>query len=122
MNNNINEINSLNFEKIIAFIFIIVSALNIYGDSLQQKFLLFNNKKDETNAKNIFIVAVIISIILYAYFVNRNYKNYLSELNKGNDAKLEQIRLYGSILFIVGAFMLLYYLLEKKTPIGQPAV
>ena len=38
-----NELEELNLEKIIWIIFIILSAINIYGDNIQQLFLIENN-------------------------------------------------------------------------------
>lgn len=50
-----NELEELNLEKIIWIIFIILSAINIYGDNIQQLFLIENNPKYEKNTISIYI-------------------------------------------------------------------
>lgn len=58
-----NELEELNLEKIIWIIFIILSAINIYGDNIQQLFLIENNPKYEK--KN--------TISIYIYYNNFYY-------------------------------------------------
>lgn len=120
MNDVISKIKELEFEKILWLIFIFISALNIYGDNLEEIFFKENNLQSELLAKKIFIFTIAISLLIYIYFVYRNYNNLKNAKNE--DTHLFLIRLAGSILIVVGALFILYFEVNKKLPIGTPTV
>jgi len=121
MNNN--EIEELEFEKKLWWIVIFAAALSIYGDNLEEQFIKEHDINSEKKAKSIFIFTIVISILIYLYYVNRNYKQYeLSKLKNDNNTRLQLIRLAGSILIVVGAIFILYFEVNEKRPIGSPVI
>lgn len=119
MNNN-SEIAELNFEKILWGIFIFISALNIYGDNIQQLFLIDHNPSNEEKAKDIFIFTLVISILIYIYFAYRNFNNIKKAKQNNIDITIYNIRFIGSIFIVVGVIMVLYFEVKEETPIGTP--
>ena len=120
MNDTISKIKELEFEKILWLIFIFISALNIYGDNLEELFIKTNDKTQEQTAKNIFTFTVIVSLIIYLYFAYRNYK-YLNNSSL-EEKRLSCIRFAGSVLIIVGTLCILYYDIKDREPIGTPTI
>lgn len=122
MNDVISKIKELEFEKILWFIFIFVSALNIYGDNIQELFVTNGDLKSEEIAKKIFTFTIAISLIIYIYFAYRNYRNLKQVEQNDEDTTLYMIRFAGSILVVVGALFILYFQASVPTPIGTPTV
>lgn len=120
MNDVISKIEELEFEKILWLIFIFISALNIYGDNLEELFFKENDIQSENLSKTIFIFTISISLLIYLYFVYRNYNNYKKDQENKINTNLDLIRLAGSILIVVGVVFILYYEVNETTPIGTP--
>lgn len=114
------ELEELEFEKILWAIFIVVSALNIYGDNIQELFLQENQPEYEKESKTIFTFTITISLLIYLYFMYRNYKKVEETKQQNENTLLPSIRLFGSILIVVGVIMVLYYQINEKTPLGTP--
>ena len=69
MENNTNEIiNRLNFENLIWICFIVISALDIYGDELIKKSLKNNDTHCRKKADKLFLGITLFSILIYLYF------------------------------------------------------
>lgn len=122
MNDNASKVKELEFEKVLWWIVIFLSALNIYGDNLEQLFFKNNNIGAEKKAKKIFIFTITVSLIIYLYYVYRNYKYYNVSKFKRNETFLYLIRLIGSIFVVVGVIFILYYEVKEKTPVGTPTI
>jgi len=122
MNDNASKVKELEFEKVLWWIVIFLSALNIYGDNLEQLFFKNNNIGAEKKAKMIFIFTITVSLIIYLYYVYRNYKYYSVSKFKRNETFLYLIRLIGSIFVVVGVIFILYYEVKEKTPVGTPTI
>ncbi len=122
MNDNASKVKELEFEKVLWWIVIFLSALNIYGDNLEQLFFKNNNIGAEKKAKKIFIFTITVSLIIYLYYVFRNYKYYSVSKFKRNETFLYLIRLIGSIFVVVGVIFILYYEVKEKTPVGTPTI
>ncbi len=121
MNNN--EIKELEFEKKLWLVVIFAAALSILGDDLEEHFIIDHDENAEKNAKKIFIFTIVISIFIYLYYVNRNYKQYeLSKIKNDGNTTLQLIRLAGSILIVVGVIFILYFEVSEKKPIGSPVI
>lgn len=105
MNSDINKaIRRLNFENIIWFIFIIIATLDIYGDELIKKDLIYNDKISKNKAHKLFLTITIISMLLYLYFLKRNYNDYKKYNNKSY-----QIRFMGSTFILIGTICFIYF-------------
>ena len=117
MNNDVqNTVKRLSFENIVWFTFIIISALDIYGDELLKKELLYNDKVSGERANKVFFWVIIVSILIYGYFFLRNYNDY-----KKYKTESYQVRLTGSILILVGVICLLYFQITTKNKTDSPS-
>lgn len=117
MNNDTESmVKRLSFENWIWFIFIIISALDIYGDELLKKSLTGSDKKAQKKAQKIFLGVSIVSILIYIYFLMRNSNDYKKYHNKSYET-----RLIGSILILVGSICLLYFQLTTMQEIDSPS-
>lgn len=105
----INTIKRLNFENIIWVIFIIISALDIYGDELIKKNIIYNDKSSETKATNIFLILTVVSLLIYLYFLKRNYNDFNKYKNKDYE-----IRFIGSIFILIGTLCFLYFQIDTR--------
>ena len=68
------EIRRIRFEDLISILFIVTSLLNIYADNLYINYLNTNDQDKEKVARDIYLIVIIITIAVYYYFINRNYK------------------------------------------------
>lgn len=114
------EIARLNFEDIIWVVFIIISALNISGDSNEKEFLRTNNSSFKNNANKIFTFTLIVALFIYIYFFARNYKAFKEAPAEEKD--LLFIKLFGSSLLIAGVLLLIYFQVQQTSFIGTPAI
>lgn len=121
MNKNINnKIEELELEKLIWGLFIVGSILSIVADDYQEKYLKNNDISSLNKGYDINVFVLILSIILNSYFVIRNYNDLKKGYKNNKNADLLLVRFIGSVLFIVGLFCTLYFVLNSKGSIGSP--
>lgn len=111
MNEQTETINRLTFENYIWIIFIIIAIGNIVGDELIKKSITEHDKEKDSLAKNIFIISLIVTLLIYFYFLSRNHHDY--QIHKG-DTDYE-IRFFGSIFTVVGVLCFLYFQIKTTT-------
>ncbi len=111
MNEQTEIIKRLTFENYIWIIYIIIAIGNIIGDELIKKAFTENDIQADKLAKKIFNFSLIITIIIYLYFLNRNYQDYQNHHNE----KAYKARFLGSILMISGILCFLYFQLKTTT-------
>lgn len=111
MNEQNEIINRLTFENYIWGIYILIAIANIVGDELIKSSITKHERDKDTMAKNIFTISLIITIIIYIYFLSRNYQDY--QRHKNN--KAYEIRFFGSILMISGILCFLYFQIKTTT-------
>ncbi|MDO5393082.1 MAG: hypothetical protein Q4F33_00630 [Mycoplasmatota bacterium] len=109
-------IRRLNFENWIWVTFIVVSALDIYGDELIKKSITENDKEAQTKSENLFIFLSLFSILVYIYFLYRNYSDYKKYHNE-----LYKIRLIASGIILLGSILLLYFQLNVNNNDDLPS-
>lgn len=113
----------LKFEDNLSIIFIILNLLNIRANAIIENAILTNNISQVSKALKIYRFIIVISILLYIYFVKRNYKFYIESRKKVNyDNTLEKIRLEGSLLILVGTLLLGYTIFKEREPEGEAEV
>ena len=114
---NINkEIDRLNFEDLLLFVFIILCILNIKGDNLEKEYLIYNDSNKKILSNNIFKFTIYISFFIYLYYFFRNYNDYN---NISFDKKsLYSVRFFSSVCFIVGTLCLIYFVNRDSDLIG----
>lgn len=110
MNEQEEIINRLTFENYIWAIYIVIAISSIIGDELIKKSITEHDQKKDRLAKDIFTIGLIITILIYLYFLSRNYHDYQSHENE----KAYEIRYLGSILMISGILCLLYFQLKTS--------
>ena len=117
MNNDVEEmIKRLSFENWIWVGFIIISALDIYGDEEIKKGLTTHDKEKLNKANQLFLILSYITLLIYIYFFIRNYHDY-----QKHKTKTYEIRLIGSILFLIGTFCLIYFQKNNTAPTDSPS-
>ena len=113
----------LKFEDNLSIIFIILNLLNIRANAIIENAILTGDISQISNALKIYRLIIVISILLYIYFVKRNYEIYIESKQKVNyDNTLEKIRLTGSVFILVGTILLGYTIFKEKTPEGEAEV
>ena len=113
----------LKFEDNLSIIFIILNLLNIRANAIIENAILTGDISQISNALKIYRLIIVISILLYIYFVKRNYEFYIESKQKLNyDNTLEKIRLTGSVFILVGTILLGYTIFKEKTPEGEAEV
>lgn len=100
-------IKRLNFENIIWIVLIVGSALDIYGDELIKKGIKKHDKEAQDRAENLFLFVTLVSLVVYIYFLYRNYADYKKHHNE-----LYLTRFMASIIILIGTLMLLYFQLN----------
>lgn len=116
MNNDEQLIKRLQFENFIWIAFIIISAIDIYGDELIKKSIVESNQELRLKAENLFVFVALISILVYIYFFCRNYYEY-----KEKRCTIYEIRLIGSLLILTGTLLLLYFQLFNNKDLELPS-
>lgn len=86
----------------------------------REDYVIYNRKMDTVIANKIYIFIIFISILMYLYFFNRNYKAYMN--SNIDNRELFKIKLFGSILFIVGGVCLLYFQVNNNSFIFEPII
>lgn len=112
MNEKEEMVKRLNFENLIWVIFIVISILDIYGDELIKKEILYNDKISGNKANKLFLGITSFSILIYIYFLIRNY----SDCKKNNYETHYEVRLLGSIFVLVGTLCFLYFQIKNTEP------
>lgn len=116
MNEQDELIRRLSFENFIWIVFIVISALDIYGDELIKASVRENKPEEKNKAENLFLFVSLVSILVYIYFFYRNYTDYKKHPNKNYE-----IRLFGSILILVGTLCLLYFQINANDDNDLPS-
>ncbi len=106
----------LSFENLIWIVFIVISALDIYGDELLKKSITKKDKEAQKRAQKLFLGISIVSILIYIYFFTRNYSDYKKYHNKSYE-----VRLVGSTLILIGAICLLYFQVTTRQEVDSPS-
>lgn len=120
MNNTNDEINRLHFENILWITFAILSILNIRGDYDEELYIKTNNNLYEKESNKIFEFTLIVTLFIYLYFFERNYKAYKRASN--NQQELYMSKVIGSVLLISGVICLIYFQVNQTSFIGSPAI
>lgn len=111
-NETISEINRLNFEDIVWIIYATSTISNVYGNYYDKLYLKTNNEAYMNRANDIFEITLIITFLVYIYFLLRNYKLYKRASSR--EKELYLIRVFGTILVIVGVICLIYFQTKKS--------
>lgn len=109
INNMKTEIENLNTDQSLSGIFILLSIATIIGDEFVKKYYINKDQNAYKIAKKIFISALIITLLIYLYFLKNSKREYYEQILKNEETFPHLIRLIGSILLVVGISCLLYF-------------
>jgi heme/copper-type cytochrome/quinol oxidase subunit 2 len=118
-NDNFNEYNRLLFEDNISIIFIIVSLINIKANNIVEDAIITNNYEKYQRAITLYKINIIITILVYIYFIIRNVYFYNKALENNENPYFEKIRVIGSVLILIGTLMLAYTLFSDENEQGE---
>ena len=103
------KINLLDIDNLMFCLFIIASLLNLDANEKMKESYLYNNVSKEKIRKQ-FIFSSYLILIVFIVFMKRNYDNLNKLNNKKSEYNFALIRLYGSILIVIGQILVIYYL------------
>lgn len=118
-NNNPNEYNRLLFEDNISIVFIIVSLINIKANNIIEDAILTNDYGKYQKALTLYKINIIITILVYIYFIIRNVYFYNQAIENNEDPTFEKIRVLGSVLILIGTLLLAYTLFNDDNEQGE---
>lgn len=106
------ELFRLNFENVLWIVFMSLAFLNILGDCASQKFLISQDSYYKRQSDSIFTLTLVITFLIYLYFLIRNLRQYQETPNYLK--KMYLIKVFGSIFLISGIICLLYFQQKQK--------
>ena len=104
---------SLNTEDFIFIILIIAIVINIIGNSYIKKGLYRESNK-------YFLTSLVVTIIIYFYFLYRNYNAYKNCSLK--DKKVFKVKLLSTCFLIAGVICLIYFQINDPNSSLAPVV
>ena len=110
---NYDEIKELRIDEIIWIIFIFLSILNITGDEYKKDYCINKSKESEILSKNIFLLTLFISFLVYTYIAYKKYKRVQFNYEHNLDNTLAKRRLLASILVVVASIIFLSCQVEE---------
>ena len=116
----LDELKRLKFEDFLWITFAILCIINVYGDYNDKEFLITKNKIYKDKSNNIFEITLIVTFLIYLYFLKRNYKFYKKADFK--DKELYSIKVLGNVFLLMGVICLIYFQTNQSSFIGSPAL
>lgn len=113
MNKSEAVIKRLRFENYIWIVYLVIALGNIWADELIVKSIEEHEERYDKLAKIIFLISLIVTLVIYIYFLNRNYNDYVNSNIKNK--KNYEIRFLGSIFVFVGTFCFLYFIIKMPS-------
>ena len=108
------KLKMLDLENYMFAIFILASLLSIDANEKAKEEYKKENPLNEDFRKEYLLVGFLI-LSVFIVFLERNYNN-LDKLSKKNkEYDFAKIRLYGSILIVLGQLLIIYYLYNTTT-------
>ncbi len=101
--NRIQNLENLEIDDFIWYIYIFIVAAALYSNKLEREYLLYNDKKKQSEFHTINAVVLTIGFFIYIYFVYRGYEKY-----RKKNTLSSQLNLIATILFLVAGGILLY--------------
>lgn len=110
MDSSENIIKQLTFENYIWVIYIIISLFSIFGDELIKKSIIDQDDYANELARTIFFIILIVSLVVYIYFLVRNYNDFKNNPN----SSAYRVRFLGSVLVYIGTICFLYFFIKTS--------
>lgn len=105
MNSSLAEkLRNLKISDYIFIIFIVISLSGMYADHKERDELTNKDPKGKEKAHNIRLLALVVSLLIYIFFLNTKIKSK----DKGVSKFLNNLDILASILFIIGGLIFIY--------------
>lgn len=98
----IKELESLNLDDFVWYIYIFISVAAIYSNKLEKDFIVTGDRQKFREFHNINTVVLTIAFFVYVYFVFNNFRTWNKKRNYNTT-----INVIASILFLVGGGILI---------------
>lgn len=106
MNGRLSEkLKEIKISDYIFVIFIIISLSGIYADHKEKDELTHKDPKGNEKAHNVRMIALVVSLLIYIYFLNRKLKRRKEPMT---NAFINNLDILASILFIIGGLIFIY--------------
>jgi len=104
------KLRQLKIEDFIWIIYIGIIFLSWYSNSLERKFVIYNDKISKEKYRTIIILIFSILIVIYLYFLKDSYDDLknLKPYDTEEKKKLIFVSFIGSLLIAVSGFIFLY--------------
>ena len=99
------KLKSLKISDYIFIIFIVISLSGIYADKKEKDDLTHKDPNGNKKAHNIRMIALVVSLLIYIYFLNTKLKK---RKEGTTSAFLNNLDILASILFIIGGLIFIY--------------
>lgn len=114
------ELKKLDFENALFILFIFLCFTNIDANNKTKEYIKTGDVNFKKEANDMFVLTISVSIFIYLYYFNRNYNIYKNASK--NNKKLLEVKVYGSLLLVIGAVLLLYFQKKQTSFIDSPAL
>lgn len=114
------DLKRLNFEDIVFVILIVITIMNIYANQLQKKYIKDKDISSQIEANKIYLFVLVVGLILYFYFLYRNYHSYKNASDE--DKELFIYKVLGSSFIVAGTICLIYFQVNDPNFIGSPSI
>lgn len=110
------KLKQLKIEDFIWFIYIGIIILSWYANSLERDYYLNNNIKSKEEYRNIMILIFSILIIVYLYFLQDSYNDFINLKETDSKKKKELITLsfIASLLIAISGAIFLYIAIKDE--------
>ena len=109
----LDKLKDIKVENVVWVIYIAIIILSYYANSIEKKFLLYDDIKSKKEYQGLMIFIFLILLIVYYYFAQDGY-NKIMELNE-SDSKKKKVLSYaaftGSFLILISGIIFLYILI-----------
>lgn len=122
MNNKNDLLKSLNEDEFISGIFIGVTLITIIGDEFVRKYYKNDDLKEFIKAKKLFILGLVVTLIIYLIFVKKNKINLESRIKNNRETFPARIRLFGSLLLVIGTICLIFFQINDDSITNGPLI
>ena len=110
------KLKQLKIEDFIWFVYIGIIILSWYANSLERDYYLNNNIKSKEEYRNIMILIFSILIIVYLYFLQDSYNDFINLKETDSKKKKELITLsfIASLLIAISGAIFLYIAIKDE--------
>ena len=110
------RLKDIKIENFIWIIYIGIIILSYYSNSLEKKYLLYNDQISKEKYRKIMILIFSVLVIVYLYFFKDSYSN-IKDINLNNMSEEDRLFLLsfiGSSLILISGLIFLYIAIKDE--------